>query len=73
MPTNPLASDLDHILDLTRGLSGRIDAAVVLGSVPDPLSVTYYLSGPPEMIGGLTSGLSQRGATHDRIVADAWE
>lgn len=54
-------------------LLGRIDAAAVLGSVSDPLSVTYYLTGPPEMICGLTSGLSQRGLAPEQIVADAWE
>ncbi len=54
-------------------LPGRIEAEAVFGSVPDPLSVTYYLAGPPEMIRGLTSGLSQRGVLPSRIVADAWE
>ena len=54
-------------------LLGRIDAANIFGLISDPLSVTYYLAGPPEMIGGLTSGLSQRGVTPDRLVADAWE
>jgi ferredoxin-NADP reductase len=52
---------------------GRIDAAVVFNSIPDPLSVPYYLAGPPAMIHDLTSGLIQYGAPADRVIADAWE
>jgi ferredoxin-NADP reductase len=54
-------------------LPGRIDTDAVFRFIPDPLSVIYYLSGPPEMIRSLTSGLGQRGVTPGRIVADAWE
>jgi len=46
---------------------------IVFRSPPDPLSVLYYLSGPLEMLGSLTSGLSQRGVTPDYLSADAWE
>ena len=57
----------------TNCLPGRIDAEAVFRFIPDPLSVIYYLSGPPEMIRDLTSGLGQRGVTSSRIIADAWE
>jgi ferredoxin-NADP reductase len=54
-------------------LPGRIEAATVFGSIPNPLSVTYYLAGPPDMIHSLSSGLSKRGVLRDHLVADAWE
>jgi len=54
-------------------LSGRIEAAIVFGLVSNPLSVTYYIAGPPEMINELTSGLGQRGVTQEHLVIDAWE
>ena len=52
---------------------GRIEAETVFGSVPEPLSLCYYLAGPPGMIQGITSGLSQRGVPPKHIIADAWE
>lgn len=52
---------------------GRIEVEAVLRAVPAPLSITYYLAGPPEMIQALTAGLRQRGLTAEQIVADAWE
>jgi len=52
---------------------GRIEAETILGSVPEPLSLTYYLAGPPGMIAALTTGLRQRGLPPGQIVADAWE
>ncbi len=54
-------------------LPGRIDAAAIFESVPDPLLLIYYLAGPPEMIRVLTSDLVQRGVTPGWIIADAWE
>jgi ferredoxin-NADP reductase len=52
--------------------SGRIDAGTVFNSVPEPLSRTYYLAGPPEMIADLTVGLKKCGVNPDRLIADAW-
>jgi ferredoxin-NADP reductase len=54
-------------------LSGRIDTKAVFESISQPLSATYYLAGPPEMIQNLASGLVQQGVPPDRILADAWE
>ena len=52
---------------------GRIEAETVFRAVPAPLSITYYLAGPPEMIRALTAGLRQRGLPPEQIIADAWE
>jgi ferredoxin-NADP reductase len=54
-------------------LPGRIDLDIVWNRIPDPLAVTYYLAGPPEMIHILASGLSQRGVASGQIITDAWE
>jgi ferredoxin-NADP reductase len=54
-------------------LTSRMEVDVIWRTLPEPLSVTYYLSGPPEMISGLTSGLSQHNVASEQIVADAWE
>jgi len=52
---------------------GRIDLETVWNSVPDPLTVTYYLSGPPEMLQSLKAGLGQRGVAESQVLIDAWE
>jgi len=54
-------------------LPGRIEAAAVFGSVPDPLSVTYYLSGPPAMLKTLSAGLVEHGVLAAQVCMDAWE
>jgi ferredoxin-NADP reductase len=54
-------------------LTGRIDSGFVIRTIEDPLSCTYYLAGPPEMISDLTSGLGQLGVPAQQIIADAWE
>lgn len=59
--------------DGTDCLPGRIDLDTVWKSIPDPLDMTYYLSGPPEMLQALKRGLGQRQVTAERIVIDAWE
>jgi ferredoxin-NADP reductase len=59
--------------DDTDCLPGRIEAETVFGSVPEPLSLTYYLAGPPGMVQALTQGLIQRGLPPGQIVAEAWE
>ncbi len=52
---------------------GRVDAAIVFRSVTSPLTLNYYLAGPPEMINVVTVGLSKLGVTSDHLIADAWE
>lgn len=54
-------------------LPGRLSAECVLDSLPDPLGVTYYLSGPPEMLRVFTLGLRQHGVPQNHIRMDAWE
>jgi ferredoxin-NADP reductase len=54
-------------------LPGRLDLDTVWERIPDPLAVTYYIAGPPEMIRVFTYGLSRRGVASERIVTDAWE
>jgi ferredoxin-NADP reductase len=52
---------------------GRIEVETVFGTVPEPLSLTYYLAGPSEMIRTLTIKLTQRGLAPAQIIAEAWE
>lgn len=52
---------------------GRITADLVWQNLPDPLSVTYYLAGPPEMLRALKQELSFRGVRESDIITDAWE
>jgi ferredoxin-NADP reductase len=54
-------------------LPGRIDAQAVFNHVPEPCSLIYYLSGPPDMIHTLTDGLLRLGLNSGQILADAWE
>ena len=54
-------------------LPGRIDMDIVWKSIPDPLAITYYIAGPPEMIRIFTHGLGQRGVPSNCIITDAWE
>ena len=39
-------------------------------TLDDPL---YYLSGPPQMLAGLSAQLAERGVAGDDIRTDAWE
>jgi ferredoxin-NADP reductase len=52
---------------------GRIDPDLIWKNIPNPLEITYYLAGPPEMLRSLTHELRQRGVAANRIVTDAWE
>jgi ferredoxin-NADP reductase len=54
-------------------IPGRIDLDFVWKTITDPLSVTYYLAGPPEMLSSLMQGLKARNVEQNRIVIDAWE
>jgi ferredoxin-NADP reductase len=59
--------------DGTDCLPGRIEAETVFNSVPEPLSLTYYLAGPPAMVQALTMGLIRREVEPGKIIAEAWE
>ena len=52
---------------------GWFEAERVFGSLLEPLSLTYYLAGPPDMIRTLTAGLRQCGLALEQIISDAWE
>ncbi len=54
-------------------LPGQIELEQVFQSLPEPMSVTYYLSGPPAMLKTLSMGLVERGVDSKRIRMDAWE
>jgi ferredoxin-NADP reductase len=54
-------------------IPGRIDLDVVWQHLPDPLAVTYYMAGPPEMMSTLAPALRQRGVVDGKVIADAWE
>ena len=59
--------------DGTDCLPGRIEPEIILGSIPNPFSLFYYLAGPPAMVQTLTGELRQRGLAPEQIIADAWE
>ena len=59
--------------DGTDCLPGKIEAETVFGSVPEPLSLTYYLAGPPQMLKAIAPALLSRGVNTDRVIIDAWE
>ncbi len=59
--------------DGTDCLPGRIEAEHVFRSIHHPLSLTYYLAGPPGMVQALTMGLLERGVELRKIIAEAWE
>jgi ferredoxin-NADP reductase len=54
-------------------ISDRINLDQTWQTLPDPLSVTYYLSGPPMMLKTLSVALAERGIPANRILTDAWE
>jgi ferredoxin-NADP reductase len=54
-------------------IPGRINLDLVWKSLPNPLVVTYYLAGPPEMLRTLTQGLAARGMQQNQVIIDAWE
>ena len=51
-------------------LLGQIEAGVVFRSISSPLSVKYYIAGPPAMIASLSTGLGLLGVSPDRLVAE---
>jgi NAD(P)H-flavin reductase len=54
-------------------ISGRVDPDLVWQHLADPLSVTFYMAGPPAMLDALVPALRERGVEAGRIVVDAWE
>jgi ferredoxin-NADP reductase len=54
-------------------LPGRINLDTVWSRVADPLAVTYYIAGPPEMLRIFTQGLRERNVDPELIMIDAWE
>jgi ferredoxin-NADP reductase len=54
-------------------LEGRLDIELVWNSVPNPLSATFYLAGPPSMLQVLRKGLWQHGVGDAKVKIDAWE
>lgn len=54
-------------------VKGRINLDIVWQTIPDPLALTYYLSGPPVMIKTISGDLRGRGVPLSQIVIDAWE
>ncbi len=54
-------------------IPGRINLETVWQYVPEPLSLTYYLSGPPVMLKSISEALRLRRLPPEQIVIDAWE
>jgi len=52
---------------------GRLSVANVWSSIPDPLKMIYYLSGPPQMIQDLSDDLRSRKVNEGSIRIDDWE
>lgn len=52
---------------------GRIASDLIWETISNPLTCTYYLAGPPEMLRVLTQELNQCGVIAQRLVTDAWE
>ncbi|HUI90539.1 MAG TPA: FAD-dependent oxidoreductase [Anaerolineales bacterium] len=59
--------------EIPNGMHGRINVDIVWQSLPAPLSIAYYLSGPPVMLKTLSEALIDRGVSLDQIAIDAWE
>jgi ferredoxin-NADP reductase len=54
-------------------LTGRVEPGTIWPLIRDPRAMTFYLSGPPEMLSSVRRGLTERGVAPGRIVVDAWE
>jgi NAD(P)H-flavin reductase len=52
---------------------GRLSVAVMWQRIENPLSATYYISGPPQMLKVIARDLSECGIRDDAIRIDAWE
>ena len=58
--------------EIPDSVKGRINLDIVWQSIPTPLSITYYLSGPPVMLKTLSEALQNCGIPPAQIVIDAW-
>ncbi len=54
-------------------LTSRLEAEIIWQTLPAPLSVTYYLSGPPGMLKVLSTDLVAHGVPAAQVCMDAWE
>lgn len=54
-------------------IAGRINLDIVWRNIPDVMSMTYYLSGPPVMIKTLSSELLDRSVPLNQVIIDAWD
>jgi ferredoxin-NADP reductase len=52
---------------------GQLSVAAVRSRIENPLETTYYISGPPPMLKGISHDLSECGIRADAIRIDAWE
>ena len=52
---------------------GQLSVAAVWSRIENPLETTYYISGPPPMLKGISRDLSDCGIRADAIRIDAWE
>jgi ferredoxin-NADP reductase len=68
---NPDAPMID--MPKASSVTGRIAMDPVWQQVPRVAEKTFYLSGPPLMLQGLTADLARRGVPLARIRTDAWE
>jgi ferredoxin-NADP reductase len=54
-------------------IPGLLSVDYVWQNLPDPESLTYYLSGPPLMLKTLSRALAERSIPAAQILTDAWE
>lgn len=52
---------------------GRLSVAAMWSRIENPLTATYYISGPPPMLKAISRDLGERGIRADAIRTDAWE
>jgi ferredoxin-NADP reductase len=54
-------------------MAGRVSIAAVWPRIPRPSESSYYISGPPAMLRGLSAELRARGISPEAMHVDAWE
>jgi ferredoxin-NADP reductase len=59
--------------DLGAVTSGRVSVDAVWPRLRRPLDATYYISGPPPMLRGISEDLRARNISPEAIHIDAWE
>jgi ferredoxin-NADP reductase len=63
----------DESAETRSAVVGRISISALWLHLDRPLTATYYISGPPEMIKSLSCDLKERGVGENVIRIDAWE